>query len=44
LWVEKHHCDEGDLYIAQQMDRLLAEDELDGMAMWRKGRERTSTS
>jgi hypothetical protein len=40
LWVEKHHGDEGDFYIAQQMDRLLAEGELDGMAMWRQVAER----
>ena len=40
LWVEEHHGDMGDLYIAHQMDRLLDEGDLDGMAMWRKVRER----
>lgn len=36
LWVEKHHGDAGWLHIAQQQDRLLAEGELDGVAMWRE--------
>jgi len=40
LWVEKHHGDEGDLYIAKQMDRLLAEGDLDGVAFWKKVRVR----
>ena len=36
LWVEKTHADVGWLFIAQQQDRLLAEGDLDGVAMWRK--------
>lgn len=40
LCVEKHHGDDGDFYIAQQMDRLLSEGELDGMAMWQQVAER----
>jgi hypothetical protein len=40
LCVEKHHGNDGDLYVAQQMDRLVAEGELDGMAMWRQLAER----
>lgn len=36
LWVEKHHGESGWLYIAQQQDRLLAEGDLEGMAMWRE--------
>ncbi|NYH96284.1 DUF6961 family protein [Novosphingobium marinum] len=40
LWVEKHHGDEGDFYIAQQMDRLLEEGDFDGIAMWRQVGER----
>jgi hypothetical protein len=35
LWVEKQHGEDGRLYIAQQQDRLLAEGDLEGMAMWR---------
>ena len=35
LWVEQTHADSGWLFIAQQQDRLLAEGDLDGMAMWR---------
>ncbi len=40
LWVEEHHGDEADLYIAGQMDRLLAEGDFDGVGMWRNVRER----
>ncbi|MEZ5748721.1 MAG: hypothetical protein R3D83_02175 [Caenibius sp.] len=40
LWVEKHHGENGWLHIAQQQDRLLAEGDLDGVAMWRKVGER----
>lgn len=40
LWVEKHHGENGRLHIAQQQDRLLAEGDLDGVAMWRKVGER----
>lgn len=36
LWVEKTHADKGWLFIAQQQDRLLAEGDLDGLAMWRE--------
>ena len=36
LWVEKTHSDASWLFIAQQQDRLLAEGDLDGMAMWRE--------
>ena len=36
LWVEKTHADVGWLFIAQQQDRLFAEGDLDGVAMWRK--------
>ena len=36
LWVEKTHADVGWLFIAQQQDRLLAEGELEGLAMWRE--------
>ena len=36
LWVEKTHADAGWLFIAQQQDRLLAEGDLDGVAMWRE--------
>ena len=35
LWVEKTHADAGWLFIAQQQDRLLADGDLDGAAMWR---------
>ena len=35
LWVEKTHVEVGWLFIAQQQDRLLAEGDLDGVAMWR---------
>lgn len=40
LWVEKHHGKNGWLYIAQQQDRLLAEGEFGGVAMWQKVFER----
>lgn len=36
LWVEKTRADTGWLFIAQQQDRLLAEGDLDGVAMWRE--------
>ena len=36
LWVEKTHGEAGWLFIAQQQDRLLAEADLDGVAMWRE--------
>ena len=36
LWVEKTHADAGWRFIAQQQDRLLAQGDLDGMAMWRE--------
>ena len=36
LWVEKTHSGAGWLFIAQQQDRLLAEGDLVGMAMWRE--------
>ena len=39
LWVEKHHGDVGDIYIAQQIDRLFAAGVLDGVAYWRKVRK-----
>ena len=35
LWVEKTHAEVGWLFIAQQQDRMLAEGDLDGVAMWR---------
>ena len=40
LWIEKEHGDEGDLYIAQQMDRLLEQGEPEGLALWLEIRER----
>ena len=40
LWVEKHHGEQGWFFIAQQQDRLIAEAEFDGVAMWRKVAER----
>ena len=40
LWVEKNHGPGGWLYIAQQQDRLLAEGEFDGVAMWREVAQR----
>ncbi len=36
LWVEKHHGEEGWLYISQQQDLLLAEAESDGVKMWQE--------
>lgn len=40
LWVEKTQGENGELHIACEMDRLLAAGDLDGVAMWRKIRER----
>jgi len=40
LWVEKQHGEDGWFYIAQQQDRLLAEGDLEGMAMWGKVADR----
>ena len=40
LWIEKEHGDEGGLYIAQQMDRLLKDGEPQGLALWLEIRER----
>lgn len=40
LWVEKHHAENGWFYIAQQQDRLLADGDFDGVAMWRTVGER----
>ncbi|GGD65109.1 hypothetical protein GRI62_11565 [Erythrobacter arachoides] len=40
LWVEKHHGADGWLYIAQQQDRLLEQGDYDGMALWRKVKDR----
>ena len=36
LWVEKTHAEVGWLFIAQQQDCMLAEGDLDGVAMWRE--------
>ena len=36
LWVEKTHAETGWLFIAQQRDRLLAEGDLDGVALWQE--------
>lgn len=36
LWVERHHGKGGWFHIAQQQDRLLAEGDLDGVALWRE--------
>lgn len=36
LWVQKTHAEGGWLFIAQQKDRLLAEGDIEGMAMWRE--------
>lgn len=36
LWVEKNHAEAGWLFIAQQQDRLLAQADFDGFAMWRE--------
>lgn len=36
LGVTKTQSDAGWLFIAQQQDRLLAEGDLDGVAMWRE--------
>lgn len=35
LWVERVHGANGWLHIAMEQDRLLAEGELDGAALWR---------
>lgn len=35
LWVERVHGDAGWLHIATTQDRLLAEGEFDGVALWR---------
>lgn len=40
LWVEKKHGSDGWFYIAQQMDRLLAEADLDGVALWKEVSQR----
>jgi hypothetical protein len=40
LWVEKTQGEAGWLHIAQQQDRLLAEGDLAGVAMWRAVSER----
>lgn len=40
LWVEKHHGENGWLFIAQQQDRLLAEGDFEGMTLWRSVGER----
>ena len=40
LWVEKHHGENGWFYIAQQQDRLLTENDLAGVAIWRQVGER----
>jgi hypothetical protein len=36
LWVERTHGNKGWLHIAMEQDRLLAEGELDGVALWRE--------
>lgn len=40
LWVEKHHGNAGILHIAEQVERLAKEGDLDGVAMWRQVAER----
>jgi hypothetical protein len=40
IWVEKKHGSEGWFYIAQQMDRLLAVADFDGMTLWKEVSER----
>ena len=40
LCVEKTHADAGRLFIAQLHDKLLAEGDLDGLAMWREVSQR----
>jgi hypothetical protein len=40
LWVEKQHGENAWFHIAQEQDRLLAEGDLDGVAMWRAVGER----
>lgn len=39
LWVERVHGDAGWLHIAMEQDRLLADGELDGIALWRNVQE-----
>lgn len=36
LWVDRTHGDNGWMHIAMEQDRLLAEGELDGVALWRE--------
>ena len=36
FWVEKTHAETGWLFIAQQRDRLLADGNLDGAALWQE--------
>lgn len=36
LWVERVHGDNGWFHIATQQDRLLAEGDFDGLALWRR--------
>lgn len=36
LWVEETRAEGGWLFIAQQQDRLLADGDFNGMAMWRE--------
>ncbi|MCK0127540.1 hypothetical protein [Erythrobacter sp. F6033] len=40
LWVEKHHGKGGWLHIAQQQDRLLEQNDLAGVEMWREVSQR----
>ncbi|MXP13599.1 hypothetical protein GRI44_02370 [Altererythrobacter confluentis] len=43
LWVEQKHGSDGWLYITQQMDRLLAEADFDGVAFWKEVSQRFET-
>ena len=36
LWVERVHGENGWFHIATQQDRLLAEGDFDGVALWRR--------
>ena len=36
LWVEQHKGDEGPAFIAAQVARLALEDDLDGVARWKR--------
>ena len=36
LWVERVHGENGWFHIATEQDRLLAESDLDGLALWRR--------